>query len=145
MKKRDIIGHWKLAWVNEHGQPRDPHEEKYLGVLNYTREGTMHAAVLSLRGKGEPLSGFAPGSIFEPICQFRAGFYFAYCGLYNFIPDPNNPLKGKLIHTVKGATFNSPPQNHREVEINSEGTLLIEKVLEDTPHQYWAWQRLSSD
>jgi hypothetical protein len=143
MKKSDLIGHWKLAWVNEDGQPIDPGKDKYLGVLTYTPEGTMHAAVLCLTDAGWPLTGFAPRDRITPMCQFRAGFYFAYCGRYQFRPDRKDPRKGRIIHHVQGATFESPPQNQREAELAEGRSLLILSVTEDVPKpQYWAWRKI---
>lgn len=121
-----LVGAWRLAWVEEQGADGKLHRLDRTGILVYTSDGHMSVQIMAREPKAPPAAG--------PV-QYEQGGYEAYYGKYGVderAHSVTHHVEGALVRTLIGRDLT------RVYEF-SDKQLILKSSRED---EHWtiAWE-----
>ena len=124
--QNQLVGAWRLAWLEEQGADGKPHRTDGTGILVYTSDGHMSVQIMA-HESGTP-------SAVEPV-QYGQGGYEAYYGRYDV-----NERTQSVTHHVEGALVRSLIGHDLTRVYRFSGKQLILKSSRADEHWTIAWE-----
>lgn len=121
-----LIGAWRLAWLETQGPDGKPHKAERVGTLLYTRDGHMSVQIMARDPAAPPASG--------PV-QYEQGGYEAYYGRYDV-----DERTHSVTHHVEGALVRSLIGKDLTRVYEFSGNQLILKSSRQDEHWTIAWE-----
>ena len=122
-----LIGAWRLAWIEAQGADGKLHRADRTGILVYTRDGHMSVQIMA-RDSGAPPAA--------ELVQYEQGGYEAYYGRY----DVDEPAHS-VTHHVEGALVRTLIGHDLTRVYRFSGKQLILKSSRPDEHWTVAWER----
>ncbi len=91
-----LVGAWRLAWIEEQGADGNLHRTDRTGILVYTSDGHMSVQIMAREPGAPPAAG--------PV-QYEQGGYEAYYGRYDVDEQAHSVthhVEGALVRTLIG-------------------------------------------
>jgi lipocalin-like protein len=121
-----LVGAWRLAWIETEGTDGQLHRLDRTGILVYTNDGHMSVQIMA-REAGAP----APSG---PV-QYEQGGYEAYYGRYDVDPSAHS-----VTHHVEGALVRSLIGHDLTRMCQFSGKQLVLKSSRADEHWTIAWE-----
>ncbi len=122
----DLVGAWRLAWLEEQGADGKLHRVDYTGMIVYTRDGHMSVQIMARDPKAAPPAG--------PV-RYEQGGYEGYYGRYDI-----DERAHTVTHHVEGALVRTLIGNGLTRVYEFSGNQLILKSSRQDEHWTIAWE-----
>jgi hypothetical protein len=121
-----LVGAWRLAWVEEQGVDGQLHKDDRTGILVYTRDGHMSVQIMARDALVPPAAG--------PV-QYEQGGYEGYYGRYDV-----DERAHSVTHHVEGALVRTLIGHDLTRVYQFSGKQLILKSSRADEHWTIAWE-----